>query len=113
MNNNEGTARIIVEVTEPDAEGKVEVDIELDGKMNTLLNGLAKLNAHFIKTLTDDLGKELGMHVYSAVQIDALEECGIDPEKEMRDDAARTLALIGRIFADDDPEEEAEQNESV
>ena len=117
MNNNENIARIHVDIVVPDEAAEGEISVQLEGQMNALLNGLARLNAHFLEDMIKDLGKGAAMHLYSAVQINAMKMADIDPEKEIRSDALKTLAVLANIFCGDDaekePEEEAQQNESV
>lgn len=108
MNNTENIARILVEVEAPDAEGKAGIGITLDGSLNDLLNGIAALSADILDRMIQDEGKELAMQVYAAVQMDVMNRVGIDPAEEMRANALRTLATIASVFADEDPEEEAE-----
>lgn len=106
--SNEKTARITVEITPPDAAGEGKISVALDGQMNTLLNGLERLNAHFIEDMIKEIGKEDAMRVYAKVQMDALELAGIDTRKEVKESAKHILAklVLDSILADEDPAEE-------
>ena len=106
MNENIKPARILVEINPRTEEGKAEIGITLDGQVNTLLNGLVALNTKLFEDTFKAIGKDAGMALYAAVQMDVLKRLGVDPEEELRKRAARTLTALASIFGDDDEDEE-------
>lgn len=90
--------KIACEMTPAEGEGKIQTEIALEGRLGDMLFAYKELTVKIMGQLIEHGGIKRAKAAYAGVQMEALEEVGIDPEEEA---AKASAAVVGTISGEE------------